>query len=258
MLAASMTANFLAQCFLWGALGWDVANHHFTPGMWGVFGIGAVFVVVALWLQLQARAKARRARVGQPHALPTWQERWLPRLLLGNLLAGAAGNGIDLVLMWVNRVPLDSRDVWLAAIALASAATILLLAPVWRLATKPFAPLRRWAEAETRGPWYTFLFTDKYPAIRLKLAIGLSTRVVVQAVLGFLALYRRIAPMDTPTLVALTIVMATFTPGFALQKIAFQKRGYPTEEATANFGLYAANAIIGVGPLWIASLLAAH
>jgi len=253
MLLASMIANCLAQLFLWCALWFDIENHHWNDGLWGTFGVGAIFVIIAVWLQVQTLARARKARKGQPPQRLSRQERWLPRLLLWNLLIGAIGNVFDLVWMYHKGVPFGYKDTILTQIAVGSFIAIMSLTYAgvfirWLGTRKHRREIARLTKSKNKGGFW----------LRFKFAGGVSTRIIPQLVLGLWALSQGASPMAVLTLVALTLVMGTFAPGFFIQRIVWRQKGYPTAEATVNLYLYGINFIVLAGAVWVAKIMATH
>jgi|GEM_PF-5891655 len=243
-----MSANFLAQVFLWVALAIDLLHHHWGAGLWGTFGLGLIFVVVALQLQWQAM---RQSKERSP------QERWLSRFLFFNIIVGGVGNIADLVLMYGVGVPLDYRDALLAIVTAGTAVILMSLAHINALIAKLRKTTvkgssttfqKRWPQLAL---WYDFLLTFKFSSIRRRVIAGLSTRVDVQiatAILVFAAIAVPFAPL---TLAALLIIMVTFTTGFF-----WLRRFTPAAETSANLGLYGLNVVAALLLIWGAWLAA--
>lgn len=243
-----MLANFLAQVFLWGALAVDLLHHRWGAGLWGTFGLGLIFVVVALQLQWRAMRQSKEQ---------SSRERWLSRLLFLNIVVGGVGNVGDLGLMYGLGVPLDYRDALLAIVTVGSAIVLMSLAHINALVAK----LRRTAVRESsatfqrRWPqlalWYDFLLTFKFPGIRRRVIAGLSTRVDVQVATAILVFAAIAVPFAPLTLAALLVIMVTFTVGFF-----WLRRFTPAAETSANLGLYGLNAGVVLLLIWGAWLAA--
>ncbi len=254
-LVVFMAANCVSQGYLWVMLWQAVEYHHWSDGLWGTFAVGALFVIVALWLQLQTRARAIKARVEQARKtgiqprIP-WYERWVPRLILWSLLVGAFGNVFDLFWMKHRGVPWGEQDSWLTAIAASSFVFIMIL-PFLRSFFSPRTEVASSRKPRKRSVWYKFLLTNEYPSVRFKLAGGLSSRVTPQFALGLMIIFGINSPMNRPLLIALTIVMFTFTCVFYFQKKLWKIKAYPTDEATANLGMYGMNFAILIALFWV-------
>jgi hypothetical protein len=243
-----MSANFLAQVFLWYALAVDLLHHRWGAGLWGTFGLGLIFVAVALQLQWQTMRQSEAQSL---------RERWLSRFLFLNIVVGGVGNVVDLGLMYILGVPLDYRDALLATVTVGSAIVLMSLAHVNALVAKIRKTTVKGASAtfQRRWPqialWYDFLLTFKFLSIRRKVIAGLSTRVDVQFATAILVFAAIAAPFAPLTLAALLVIMVTFTAGFF-----WLRRFTPAAETSANLGLYGLNAGVVLLLIWGAWLVA--